>query len=192
MRPRSTSWPLTLERPAPDHYTIDGDIAEPGEPESSDAAGEEGIQGTLLIAGSPELRDAILAKVVDKYADPRYWEKWADTIREISARHEARIRALVGGPDPAVRATFEQFLAGIRNNLNDGITEDDAISMLSQHLVSRPVFDALFEDYAFTALNPVSRGRCRTRWTAWSSGGWKRKLPTWITSTGTCACVCRG
>ena len=148
---------LTLERPAPDHYTIDGDIAEPGEPESSDAAGEEGIQGTLLIAGSPELRDAILAKVVDKYADPRYWEKWADTIREISARHEARIRALVGGPDPAVRATFEQFLAGIRNNLNDGITEDDAISMLSQHLVSRPVFDALFEDYEFTALNPVSR-----------------------------------
>ncbi len=148
---------LTLERPAPDHYTIDGDIAEPGESESSDAAGEEGIQGKLLIAGSPELRDAILAKVVDKYSDPRYWEKWADTIRAISARHEARIRALVGGPDPEVRETFQTFLAGIRNNLNDGITEDDAISMLSQHLVSRPVFDALFEDYAFTALNPVSR-----------------------------------
>jgi len=148
---------LTLERPGPDHYTVDGDIAGPGTSESSDAPGNEGIQGTLLIAGSSELRDAILAKVVDKYADPRYWEKWADTIRDISTRHEARIRALVGGPDPTIGEIFEQFLTGIRNNLNDGITEDDAISMLSQHLVSRPVFDALFEDYDFTALNPVSQ-----------------------------------
>ncbi len=117
----------------------------------------DGIQGTLLIAGSLELRDAILAKIVDKYADPGYWEKWAETIRAISIRHEARIRALLGSLDPAARETFDQFLAGIRNNLNDDIAEDDAISMLSQHLVSRPVFDALFEDYAFTALNPVSR-----------------------------------
>ena len=148
---------LTLERPDPDDYTVGGEIGGPGEPGSSDVAGEEGIQGTLLIAGSTELRDAILAKVVDKYADPRYWERWAEIIRKISANHEARIRALVGGHDPEVRATFEQFLAGIRNNLNDGVTEDDAISMLSQHLVSRPVFDALFEDYAFIALNPVSR-----------------------------------
>ena len=148
---------LTLERPDPDDYSIGGDISEPGEPGSSDVAGDEGIQGKLLIAGSPELRDAILAKVVDKYADPRYWERWADTIRAISTRHEARIRALLSGPDTEVRSTFEEFLAGIRNNLNDGITQDDAISMLSQHLVSRPVFDALFEDYAFTALNPVSR-----------------------------------
>ena len=148
---------LTLERPDPDDYSIGGDISEPGEPGSSDVAGDEGIQGKLLIAGSPELRDAILAKVVDKYADPRYWEKWADTIRAISTRHEARIRALLSGPDTEARSTFEEFLAGIRNNLNDGITQDDAISMLSQHLVSRPVFDALFEDYAFTALNPVSR-----------------------------------
>ena len=148
---------LTLERPDPDDYNTGGSIGDPGEPGSSDLAGEEGIQGKLLIAGSPELRDAILAKVVDKYADPRYWERWADTIRTISRLHEARIHALVGGPDPEVRETFQGFLTGIRNNLNDGITEDDAISMLSQHLVSRPVFDALFEDYAFTALNPVSR-----------------------------------
>ncbi len=149
---------LTIERRAPDDYTADGDLANAG---GTDADGEsrreKGIQDTLLIAGSPELRDAILAKVVDKYADPRYWEKWADTIRAISTRHEARIRALVGGPDPVVRETFDGFLEGIRNNLNDGITEDDAISMLSQHLVSRPVFDALFEDYAFTQLNPVSQ-----------------------------------
>lgn len=34
--------------------------------------------------------------------------------------------------------------------------------MLSQHLVSKPVFDALFEDYAFTECNPVSQVMERT------------------------------
>ena len=46
---------------------------------------------------------------------------------------------------------------GLRQNLNDGITEDDAIGMLSQHLVTKPVFDALFEDYTFAQSNPVSQ-----------------------------------
>ena len=37
------------------------------------------------------------------------------------------------------------------------IIEDDAIEMLSQHLITKPVFDALFEGYAFTKQNPVSK-----------------------------------
>ena len=118
---------------------------------------EEAIQGILQIAGSAELRDAILAKVVDKYADPGYWEKWAVNIRDIAQRHEARIRALLNLPDTGVRPVFDEFLAGIRNNLNDSITDDDAIGMLSQHLITKPVFDALFEDYAFAEHNPVSQ-----------------------------------
>ena len=63
-------------------------------PTASQGGTDAGIRGTLLIAGSPELWDPVLAKVVDKYADPGYREKWADTIRAISGRHEARIRAL--------------------------------------------------------------------------------------------------
>ena len=117
------------------------------------------IQGTLplVIAGSIELRDAILARIVDKYADPGYWEKWATDVRGIAERHESRIRALLNRPDSEVRPIFDGFLTGIRQNLNDGITEDDAIGMLSQHLVTKPVFDALFEDYTFAQSNPVSR-----------------------------------
>ena len=52
---------------------------------------------------------------------------------------------------------FEAFLAGLRGNLNDSITRDDAIDMLSQHLITKPVFDALFEGYSFTEHNPVSK-----------------------------------
>ena len=125
-------------------------IADPADPDA-------GIQGTLLIAGSPELRDAILAKIVDKYADPGYWEKWAVNIREIAERHEARIRALLHNPDSGVRPIFDDYLAGIRNSLNDGVSADDAIGMLSQHLITKPVFDALFADYEFAELNPVSQ-----------------------------------
>ena len=111
----------------------------------------------LIIAGSPELRDAILAKIVEKYADPGYWEQWAGSVHDIAQRHEARLRALLNIPDSAVRPVFDDFLAGIRNNLNDGVTEADAIGMLSQHLICKPVFDALFADYDFIASNPVSR-----------------------------------
>ena len=91
------------------------------------------VQGTLplIIAGSVELRDAILARIVAKYADPGYWEKWATDVRGIAERHESRIRALLNRPDSDVRPIFDGFLTGLRQNLNDGITEDDAIGMLS-------------------------------------------------------------
>ena len=166
---------LTVGHAAPPPYPKGRDIGRDG---SADADSEEElIQGTLLIAGSSELRDAILAKIVDKYADPGYWEKWATNIRDIAVRHEARIRSLLNNPAAGdvpgphnpldvggaalassdVRPLFDRFLTGIRHNLNDGITEDEAIGMLSQHLVTKPVFDALFEDYAFAAHNPVSQ-----------------------------------
>ena len=116
----------------------------------------EQIELPIAISGSPEFRDAILSRVVDKYSNPRYWERWADTVREIAERHEARIRALLSTPGSGVRLRFDGFLAGLRSNLNDGVSADEAIGMLSQHLVSKPVFDALFEDYAFVERNPIS------------------------------------
>ena len=125
--------------------------AEPLSPE------EQAFQTMLQFDGSAELRDAVLARVVDKYSDPGYWEKWAGNIRQIAERHEARIRALLNNPASGVRPIFDQFLGGIRNNLNDGVAEDDAIGMLSQHLITKPVFDALFVDYDFASHNPVSR-----------------------------------
>lgn len=128
------------------------DIGEGGEI----AIGVEQVELPLVISGSPEFRDAILSRVVDKYSNPRYWEQWADRVREIAERHEARIRALLADPGFGVRPQFDRFLAGLRSNLNDGVTEDEAIGMLSQHLVSKPVFDALFDGHAFVERNPVS------------------------------------
>ena len=59
-------------------------------------------------------------------------------------------------PNLDIDALFDNFLKGLQDNLNAGVTRDNAIEMLAQHLITRPVFDALFEGYAFAEHNPVS------------------------------------
>src|SRR5699024_3441973 len=61
------------------------------------------------------------------------------------------------GADAALKKEFDGFVNGLRGNLNDSITESEAISMLSQHLITAPVFDALFESHSFTEHNPVAQ-----------------------------------
>lgn len=104
-----------------------------------------------------EWRDAILARIVKKCGDREYWDAWAADVVDITHNQTARIKAILATGEPAVHAQFEQFLDGLKANLNDSIDTDDAISMLSQHLITRPVFDALFEHDSFAAHNPVSR-----------------------------------
>jgi predicted helicase len=113
-------------------------------------------QGHLPLTWSDEWRDAIYARIVAKVGDRRYWEDWAKDIAVIADRHVTRIKALLEDPSLDVAAFFDKFLAGLRANLNDGITRGNAIEMLAQHLITKPVFDALFEGYDFAAHNPVS------------------------------------
>ena len=149
---------LTEGRPDTPYPDQSGDIGESTEgAQALDVPEGEAVQGSLHIVGDEGFQNAIRAKVVDKYADPAFWEKWATTIREIAIAHENRIRALLRGSDARVRETFNDYHQGIRDNLNDGITEDEAIGMLSQHLVTKPVFDAVFGDFGFVDQNSVSR-----------------------------------
>ncbi len=48
-------------------------------------------------------------------------------------------------------------MKGLQDNLNPGVTEAQAVEMLSQHLITQPVFDALFAGHAFSDHNPVSQ-----------------------------------
>ncbi len=52
---------------------------------------------------------------------------------------------------------FQSFLEEIRDDLNDSITKDEVIEMLAQHLITLPVFDALFSNHSFAQQNPVSQ-----------------------------------
>lgn len=103
-----------------------------------------------------EFPAAIRAKIVQKCGLRTYWESWAKDIGEIARKHIQRIKAILETGD-AEREIFNEFLTEIRDDLNGAVTQDEAIEMLAQHLITKPVFDALFDDYDFAKLNPVSQ-----------------------------------
>lgn len=104
-----------------------------------------------------EWRDAIYARIVKNVGTRAYWEDWAESVSSIVLSLQARLRATIDGSDVEVRQAFTGFVKALQDNLNDSVDEDDAISMLAQHLITKPIFDALFEDYSFAAHNPVSQ-----------------------------------
>lgn len=121
-----------------------------------DSASKEG-KGQQLAFDFPEYAKAIMAKIVKKCGTRTYWENWAGDVARIAEIHITRIKAAVERAGSEEKAAFDAFLAEIRDDLNDSITADEAIEMLAQHLITKPVFDALFEGYAFAANNPVSK-----------------------------------
>ncbi|WP_273723093.1 type ISP restriction/modification enzyme [Bartonella sp. AU18XJBT] len=108
-----------------------------------------------------ELSRAILAKIVKKCGTRDYWEDWASNIAEIAKNHITRLTGILAEPETEARRAFDKFVAELRDDLNDTITEADAIEMLAQHIITRPVFQVLFEGYQFTRENPVSRAMQR-------------------------------
>ncbi|MDX1882710.1 DEAD/DEAH box helicase [Mycolicibacterium sp. 120270] len=133
----------------------------PGDPATgvADGNGSEngGLASQMALFSLSEWQEAIYTRIVDKVGTRTYWEDWAKDVAGIAAALIARIKALLDGADPRVATAFDKFLQGLRDNLNDSITRDDAISMLAQHLITAPVFDALFASHEFAAHNPVSR-----------------------------------
>ena len=104
-----------------------------------------------------EWQDAIYGKIVHKCGDRQYWETWAKDIASIAERHQMRIRTMLEQPTDEQQTAFDTFLEGLRRNLNPSIDREQAVEMLAQHVITKPVFDALFEGYAFTEHNPVSQ-----------------------------------
>ena len=111
------------------------------------------VQGRLF--EYEEWTNAIYTKIVQKVGSRTYWEDWARDVAAIAARHETRITAILA-TQPTAAAAFDEFLAELHATLNDSISRDDAVSMVSQHLITRPIFEALFGDDAFGEANPVS------------------------------------
>ena len=102
------------------------------------------------------LQDGIYARLVEKVGDKMYWENWAKSVGEIAQKFIERIALLIKESDNA-RTYFNEFIQGLHKNINDSIDEGQAIEMLAQHMITRPVFDALFKEYEFVNNNAVSR-----------------------------------
>ncbi len=77
-------------------------------------------------------------------------------MAEIAERNIERIKRLIEH-DKEHRWAFEQFMDGLHKNINPFITDDEAIEMLSQHIITQPVFEALFDGYSFVKNNPISQ-----------------------------------
>ncbi|MDE2464534.1 MAG: DEAD/DEAH box helicase [Alphaproteobacteria bacterium] len=105
-----------------------------------------------------EIEKAIYAKLVQKVGNRHHWEDWANDIAKIANTHIDRIKAILGNPEnKKERKAFDAFAAELRDDLNDEITDAEIIEMLAQHLVTQPVFEALFDHYDFAKQNPMSR-----------------------------------
>jgi len=103
-----------------------------------------------------ELQSVVFARMVNKVGDRRYWEQWAKSVADIATRQTERIEKLIT-ENPKYQKAFDSFLKGLHKNINPSISQNDAIEMLSQHIITKPVFDALFENYSFVANNPMSQ-----------------------------------
>ncbi len=101
---------------------------------------------------------AFYAKVVDKCGDRKYWETWAKDVAHIFSRLVQRINGLLENPGNAdLNEWFKAFYEELKLSINKSITRNGAIDMMAQHILTQPVFDALFEGYDFAKTNPVGK-----------------------------------
>ena len=101
---------------------------------------------------------AIYAKIVEKCGDRKYWETWAKDVAAIFARLFTRINGLLEDPENSTLLEwFGAFHDELKVSINESINRDDAIYMMAQHIITRPVFEALFEKYDFAGKNPVAQ-----------------------------------
>ena len=103
-----------------------------------------------------QLQNVIFARMVQKVGSKRYWEQWASDVAKIAEKHIAQINKLIT-EDAKARREFDRFIKGLHKDINPSVSEPQAVEMLAQHIITQPVFEALFDSYAFTANNPVSK-----------------------------------
>lgn len=135
------------------NHEDDGGTNDTGKSEKSDDRFSENVVKQLTMQFG-ELQSVIYARMVQKVGSRKYWEQWAKDIARIARRHVDRITRIVG--NAKYQAIFEEFMNGLHVNINPYITKEEAIEMLAQHIITRPVFEALFENYSFVKNNSVS------------------------------------
>lgn len=137
----------------------DGSDTAEGDEAAKDRAAQNAQHIQDALFSISDWRNAIYARIVDKVGERHYWEKWAKDIAQIANRHVTRIKAALTIPEK--RAAFEEFVDELRSNINPRVGEAEAVDMLAQHIITKPVFDALFKDYGFAEHNPVSKAMQR-------------------------------
>jgi predicted helicase len=102
--------------------------------------------------------NALYAKIVIKLGGHNQQDmlQWAADVAKIAEGFQERITTVVNKEGPHKRE-FDKFLTGLRQTLNPSVDTTEAIEVLAQHLITKPVFEALFEESSFVKNNPVSQ-----------------------------------
>ena len=128
----------------------------PDQPVKEDVFNEHGSEQLELPLDWKEMRNAFYGKIVQHVGDRRYLEDWSKDVADIAKMYVRRINNLIDSNQGA-KLAFEKFLKSLRYNINDSIDQEKAVEMLAQHLITEPVFNALFSDYDFVRNNAVSK-----------------------------------
>lgn len=146
---------IDLNKKKPDNILVGGVTHGKDDFDSEDSNKSTKDINNQLQMQFEQLQSVVYAKMVQKVGDRIYWERWAKDVAQIAENQVSRITNLINR-EPKYQKAFNKFLKGLQNNINPSITEKMAIDMLSQHIITKPVFEALFEDYSFVENNAIS------------------------------------
>lgn len=148
---------LELNKKKPKNIQVIGVGEAPDDPTFSDDYVNESREAyqTELELEWEAVEGAIYGKIVQKVGDRRYLEDWSKDVADIARRHIQGINIILE-TNPESKVAFEKFLHSLQHNINESIDQNQAIEMLAQHLITLPIFDALFGEYSFVKNNPVS------------------------------------
>lgn len=133
-----------------------GGSSTPGSEDTEDTENVRTLQQIIdLNLPFESVEEALYAQVVEKCGDRLYWETWAKEVGNVAISIIQRIKTLVF-KEGKFKTEFDEFVKSLRGNLNPSVDEEQAVEMLAQHMITRPVFDALFADYEFVKHNVVS------------------------------------
>ena len=132
----------------------DGDEAGAGSSGSGADGVAQGIQGQLTLLPS-DWKESVFGRIVKKVGSSLYWEDWSKDIATVAQTHINLIEDLIH--DPEREDPFQEFVNALQTTLNPAVDNESAVEMLAQHILTAPLFDAMFPDHSFSKQNPVSR-----------------------------------
>ncbi len=97
-----------------------------------------------------DLADAVYNVMPTKLGDRNYWENFTKKTGNIAKTLNNRLK-MIFDKNPEF---FHDFLDSLRGNIHQNIKEDEALDMITSHIITKPIFDAIFGD---NIKNPIAK-----------------------------------
>ncbi|MCQ2812148.1 DEAD/DEAH box helicase [Helicobacter pylori] len=97
-----------------------------------------------------DLADAMYNVMPTKLGDRNYWENFTKKTGNIARTLNNRLK-MIFDKNPEF---FHSFLDSLRENIHQNIKEDEALDMITSHIITKPIFDAIFGD---NIKNPIAK-----------------------------------